>query len=151
MSLTIDERRVLIKNLHHSSFKGAFLRSLTATLYVNEINYRTNVKVFRICKEHYMSIPIVIFARKNFYLLEAINKNLLQFQAAGLVEHWHSQAIDKRFLNIQPPTAPKTATFYHLSGCFYLLVLGLLVSFTIFILEISFQKALNENLIMGRS
>lgn len=121
------------------SFSGAFLRSLTSILYANQLNFKSNEKVFLICKEHFMTIPVVIFARKNFYLVDAISRKISIFQAAGLMEHWHSQWVDKRFLKAQLSKHLEKLTVNHLFGCFVLLIGGLLLSFSIFLLEMIFK------------
>lgn len=139
--MTVAERANIIENLHEPSFKGAFLRSLTGLLYVNEIRYGKKQRIFLICKEHYMSIPVVIYARKNFYLLQAINSKINQIQASGLIEHWHSQAVSKRFQTVQKVAKSReTMTLDHLSGCFYLLMMGLLASVAAFVIEIGCSK-----------
>lgn len=86
-----------------------------------------------------MSIPVVIFTRKNFYLLEAINKKISIIQAAGLIEYWHSQSVDQRFLKAHIPTEAKMLTWQHLSGCFVLLTGGLFVAFIVFTIEIGYK------------
>lgn len=86
IALTISERKKFIEDARESTFKGAILRSLNSILYSNQLNYANQKMITFICKEHFMSIPVVIFTRKNFYLLESINEKISIFQAAGLIE-----------------------------------------------------------------
>lgn len=86
-----------------------------------------------------MSVPVVIFARKNFYLLDAINKKISVIQAAGLIEYWHSRGADNRFLKAETPPVSKTLTWQHLSGSFILLTGGYFVGFAAFVIEIAYK------------
>lgn len=134
--LNIEKRQKFIVNLHDSSFKGVWLRSLTAFLYANQQSYFANEKIYTICKEQFISFPVVVFAKKNFYLIEAINKKISIFQAAGLIKYWHHQAIDKRFQKSRGLKVPTMITVSHVSGCFVLLFGGLLISCIVFISEV---------------
>jgi hypothetical protein len=82
-----------------------------------------------------MSVSVVFFARKNFFLLDAINKKIEIFQAAGLIEFWHLKVIDKRLMKIQPSKAPTKLTIEQLSGSFFLLISGLIVALIAFAVE----------------
>lgn len=124
-------------NIYDPSFKGAILRSMTASLYVNQHAFQAKQKTFLICKEHFMSLPVVILTRKNFYLTEAINKKIGTFQAAGLIDYWNSRPIDPRYANIKKDYRPGKLSLQHLSGCFILLFSGLLVTFVVFLTEIA--------------
>lgn len=93
-----------------------------------------------------MTIPVVIFARKNFYLVDAISDKILNFQAAGLIEYWHAQSVDKRFLNTQVSKSPEKLTVNHLFGSFILLLGGLSIGFVILLMEVTF-KVLQTKLI----
>jgi hypothetical protein len=135
IGLTVKERDTQIVKFQDPSFKGAFLRSFTALLYKNQMNFKDNKKLYHFCKEHFMSVPVVIFARKNYFLLDVINKKILTLQAAGLIEFWHSNVIDKRFMKIQPSKAPTKLTIEQLSGSFILLISGLTVGLIAFAVE----------------
>lgn len=86
-----------------------------------------------------MTIPVVIFARKNFYLVDAISEKILMFQAAGLIEYWHSLSVDKTFLKTQISKKPETLTLNHLFGSFSLLLGGLSIAFVILLIEVIFK------------
>lgn len=139
VAISIKEQRKLLPNMHDPNYKAVSLRSLTGMLFINEENFRTHQNTFSICKEYFMSVPVVIFGRKNFYLLRAINKKISIIQAAGLIEYWHSRSIDKRFSKPQVPVVDKILTLQHLSGCFILLTAGLFLAFVIFMIEIVFK------------
>lgn len=147
--MTVDEREKLIANVHDPSFKGVFVRSLSGILYLNEQKYFANEKTFLICKEKLMTVPVVVFAKKNFYLLDAINRKIKVFHAAGLISYWHSRAIRVEFSNnreVQPPT---TLDVNHVSGCFVLLLFGLTFSFIAFITEVTMKSFSGSKNVLG--
>jgi hypothetical protein len=134
--LTIEQRSKLINNVHDPLFKGAFLRSLTAVFYFNEENFRKGEKLFTICKEFYKSYPVVLFARKNFFLMETINEKILRLQAAGLIDFWHSNSFDKRIWRAQKVSERQALKLSHLSGCFILWAIGIVSASATFIFEL---------------
>ena len=89
-----------------------------------------------------MTIPIVIYTNKNFYLLQAINEKIESFIAAGLVEYWHSLSYNEELLTKQS-NPPKVLTFHHLSGCFYIWIFGCSVSFSALVFELMIDKFKN--------
>lgn len=96
----------------------------------------TNVQI---CRENFMSIPIVIYTRKNFYLLKAMNQKIETLNAAGLIEYWYYLSFLQDFSN-REVDPPKILTFDHLSGCFEIWAGGCLVSFLSFISEWMFIR-----------
>lgn len=122
--------------IYDSSFEGVFIRSLTGVLYTNQLNILSNKNVFTICKEQFIAYPVVLFTRKNFYLLEAIDKKIQIFQAAGLIEYWNSKAFIKIMKSNRALSFPTILTLKHLSGCFILLICGFSLSFSAFISEL---------------
>ena len=132
--MDLETRNLLYSRSFDPSFKGVFLRSLTGVLYSNQKNYKTSV--FLICKEKFMTLPVVIYVRKGFYLLEQLNEKIEQLQTAGLIEYWHSEIFDKRYLNIKESNEPKPINIEHLTGGFILLLIGCLIAFCAFIYEI---------------
>lgn len=139
-TFTAAQRDSLMMRLYDSSFKGAVLRPLTTILYYNQLSYKNKKPIYHICKEPFMSLPVVIYVKKNFYLTKAINRKIGIFQAAGLIEYWNSQGLDKEFLMAQAfhvETFPEKLTVDHLTGCFILLSGGLIVAITVFTFEIA--------------
>jgi hypothetical protein len=97
-----DRSKVLKDIATIPRFEGTILRSFTGTQYTNQINFKkTEDRIINLmCKEIFNSFPVVIYVRKNFYLTDEIDKKIEILQAAGLIDHWHSQIIDPRFLKI---------------------------------------------------
>jgi len=86
-----------------------------------------------------MTIPIVIYTKKNFYLLQAMNDKIESLIAAGLIEYWHSLSYNKELLT-KHSIPPKVLTFDHLSGCFYIWICGCLVSLLTLVFELMISK-----------
>lgn len=120
-------------------FKGATVQPLLKTLFKNK-QFKVTER-YVICREVFKMIPIVIYSRKNYFLLDAFNDKIKFFRAAGLVEYWHFQNVDKKFLNSKIFDGPKVLTFDQLVGCFGVLVLGLLTGFISFIFEVRSRLA----------
>ncbi|KAG5674080.1 hypothetical protein PVAND_004067 [Polypedilum vanderplanki] len=139
VGLTIAQRAKILPLVYNPSFKGAFLRSLTGIQYLNQYNYnknKTTAKMFMICKEYFMTIPVVIYTKKDFYLVNKINEKIQLMQAAGLIDYWHSQSIDRKYEKIAASAAqPIKLSFNHLLSCFTILICGLIISLIIFIAE----------------
>ena len=101
---------------------------------------RPENKRFKICRDELLVMPVVIYMRSNFYLTEMIDHKIEALVAAGLVELWQMQDIDIRFLQFKEPNYPKAIKFRHLMGSFYILFMGLFISFLVFLYELIKKK-----------
>lgn len=115
------------------TFKGAVFRSLTMSLYANQI--RPTNERFKICKEVFLNIPVVIYSLKDFYLLHEMNEEIENLKSSGLIEYYNFEYVDKKFLKIEEVKAPSNLKFEHLLGSFELLLCGLLLGFLAFGVE----------------
>lgn len=88
------------------------------------------------------SIPIVIYTRKNFFLLHALNEKIDTFKAAGLVDYWFFKDYNLANATFRRIEGPKQLTVDKLAGCFKILSLGCSISFVVFIVEFIAQKKL---------
>ncbi|KAL7017000.1 hypothetical protein ACKWTF_010218 [Chironomus riparius] len=120
----------------NSGGKNAILEVNSELLYQHSLKNFTN---FQICREYFMTVPIVIYTNKNFYLLQAINDKIEKLIAAGLIEYWHSLSYKKELLNHRPKP-PKVLTFNHLSGSFYILIFGCSVACLALVFELITYK-----------
>lgn len=84
-----------------------------------------------------MTIPVVIYALKDFYLLNELNENIELIKSAGLIGKWQSENIDKNFMRREISGEAKTLTVNNILGCFHLLCVGLFVSLMVFMIEFS--------------
>lgn len=125
-----------------ATFKGTYIQALMRLLYQNQQGSTSTRSI--ICREPFLTLPVVIYTRKNFYLLEAMNEKIEIFKSAGLIEFWLFKDIDKRFLNEKEIIHPKVLTLQHLSGCFWLLVFGIFLSISVLIIEFVTSKYRTE-------
>lgn len=88
-----------------------------------------------ICKEYLVSVSIVFYTQKNFYLTSAINEKISLFNAVGLIQHWHNY--DRRIIKSNDENPPKILNLHHLQGAFQILSCGLCISSLIFTAEIA--------------
>lgn len=136
--LTIEAREKLFSRSNDPTFKGAFFRSLTGVLYQNQQNF--NGTRLLICKEKFLTIPVVIYVRKGFFLLQPLNERIAMLEAGGLINYWHSLIIDERYLKVIESQDPSAIQIHHLSGGFFLLLFGCLISSLAFICEVLHAK-----------
>lgn len=133
-SLTKYKKRIQID----PSFRGAYPKTLLGTLYENQMTLKS--KRLKFCKESFTSIPTIIYTKKDFYLLDAMNELIEMLKAAGLIDYWHFQSIDRQLLSYVPPRKPKILNVDGLMGGFQVLGFGCAISFVVFVSEIVASK-----------
>jgi hypothetical protein len=117
-------------------FKGCYEESEQTALYQNQINsYKQTI-----CKEVFMVMPVVMYARKQFFLLPEINEQIKLLNANGLIRYWHDSSVDRRKLMTSETAHPKVLKFHSMIGCFQILIFGCLVSLVVFIIEVCHGK-----------
>lgn len=119
-------------------FKGTIVRSLANVVHLNK--NVTSGRPFTICKEVFITIPDVIYTRKNFYLLDALDEKIHNLKAAGLIELWHSQDLDEKFWSHKVSGRVKPFTLQQLFGCFQILLAGYMMSVIVFLFELSRRR-----------
>jgi hypothetical protein len=77
-----------------------------------------------------MLLPEVIYARKNYFLLDELNKHIENLKAAGLIELWHKQNFNIKQQDERPGL--KALSLDDFRGCFYLFLCGVLSSLAVF-------------------
>lgn len=133
----------IMRSLKSSSFRGSFISSLTETLQENESNQFNFT--FKICKEYFVTVSVVMYFRKNSYLIETVNHVLIRLEAAGLIEYWDSKFIDKKALKvIQVDNEPKALTFSQLIGSLQLWVCGCFIAISCFLIELFYHFLLRR-------
>lgn len=112
------------------------MTSMTDIIERNQKNYKSFV--LQTCKEQVLTVNIVMYFQKNFYLKEEIDKMLSQFGTAGILEHWIQKFADQRFYNVKTlQTGAKRLQIQHLFGIFNLWLFGCGIGLIIFLGEIS--------------
>lgn len=114
------------------SLHAVYGKSLDIAFYMNQIS---NTSKVNICKEVFLTIPVVVYARQDCYLLGALNKHIDNLKASGLIDSWAAQDIRKNH-EIKPETSqPKVLQLYDFKGSFYILTIGWLLGFAAFVSE----------------
>lgn len=138
---------VLDKIQNDESFEAAFATSLSTVLIANEVkpqDFR-----YKIYKDVVLTLPIVIYARKNFYLTDKFSEHIENLNAAGLTFYWQFQSFDRNYWKkFKEKSSAKFLSVSRLKGCFHILIAGQIVSLFLFFLELvnsKLEKSLKKN------
>lgn len=125
----------ILKKLRSSSFDGSMVSGLCEILLLNQNNEYNFT--FNFCKERVVGISIVMYFRKDFYLIPAINSVIRNLVSSGIVEHLHKKYLDEEKLSARKTSErPKNLKIDHVLGIFQILASGVLLSFICFVVEI---------------
>lgn len=94
----------------------------------------------KICKEVFINVLVTAYMKQNFYLQDQINDIIENLKASGFMEHWHSQDVHRTFLDKIETKRPSIMTFYHLRGCFEILLIGHFLSGFVIAVEFSHRS-----------
>lgn len=83
-----------------------------------------------------MTVPIIIYTKKNFYILDKLNEKIEALKAAGLIDFWFYEDFDTRKLTVQEDDGLRVLTIAQLLGSFQILLAGCLVGLAAFCFEI---------------
>lgn len=135
VSLSLDEKTILSDRIQRdSNFKGAIGQSLENILYDNQ--FKPEQSRFFFSKDVFLMMPVVIYSRKNFFLMKALNKDIEIMKSAGLIEFWKFKETKIK----TTPTQPKVYSFQRLVACFEILAIGFIASFLVFIIELFIKR-----------
>lgn len=125
---------------HDPSFKGCISKSQTYATFLNNIEKGRKLNIL---KETLMTTQIVIYTRKNFYLLGALNEKIEEIKSSGLLEYWHYKG---KSVTESPNVKknPKVLTISRLVGCFEIWAWGLFLSLLSFLVEITVSRMFQE-------
>lgn len=130
------EEKIYLENIRTDpEYKGVYAEALFKALYVNQQAPKDHR--YNICKEKFVTLPLVIYSQKDFYLLDALNEKIDILKSSGLIEFWFFQELDIRFLEPTFSKQRKVLTMKHLIGCFQILFIGLALSSIVFGLELA--------------
>lgn len=92
----------------------------------------------KIVQEPLLTNQIVLFFRKNHYLVEAVDDVIGIFKSSGLNDFWISKYAKKTKKLVQ--LGPKIMTVYDLSGTFKIFLIGSMISATTFVCEVLYNR-----------
>ena len=104
---------------------------------ISDVHYQFNNKNLtnvQICREQIMTMPVVIYMKKNSYLVNEVNDKIGTLRAAGLIDYWYKLSFTDNF-NKNQGKPRKVLSWNHLSGCFEIWGCGCLLSCLAFIVE----------------
>lgn len=132
--MTSQQQKVIKETIRNDpTFKAALLTSFARIIYENQ--NRPFDQRFDICMDIFLTIPIVMYSKRDYYLLEPVSWKIEDFKAAGLIDFWQKLDIKKKILSEDVLVRPKIISLGQLFGCFQVLFLGILVSFIVFAVE----------------
>ncbi|KAG5681326.1 hypothetical protein PVAND_010773 [Polypedilum vanderplanki] len=114
--------------------------SKRVTMFVSEVNFIDYSRTHRtfpytIINENFLTMNVVMYYRKDFYLKEAIDSKIQHILSGGLMNFWLREFDFTDYWKIET-LDPMMLTMDHLEGAFYLLIFGNLIAFFVFITEI---------------
>ncbi len=118
-------------------FKGAYLASKDSALYYNN-EVRQNFTL-KICKEILFNRQFGIYFQKNTFLREIFDEMLHKLLQHGFIEEWVSYYTVSDFDDF-PPKEPRQIKLKELFGVFKLFLFGVVLSFSVFCLELLSRK-----------
>lgn len=121
-----------------SSFKGAYGRTKTKTIYLNQ--FQPEDLRYKICKDIVTMVSIVAYVKKDFYLLPTMDANIHTLTAVGLIQHWYRKVADETSYKKTEFSQPKILEIKDLLACFQIYLFGFVISFTVLLMEIFFIK-----------
>jgi hypothetical protein len=119
-----------------SSVKSVILETSTVIHQLNE-----NISIdnhFKMCKEIFSTVPVVFYTKKDFYLLEVLNEKIDILKSNGLIDYWYKQDMKISSFKVSKLIQPKVLTVKNFTGSFFILLIGVFVSFFVLISEILF-------------
>lgn len=83
-----------------------------------------------------MTVPVVMYTTKDFFLLNLFNDKIGILKAAGLIDYWEAQVVDRKLLKFKEISYPQALGWRQLVGCFQVLLFGCVISFVALVCEI---------------
>jgi hypothetical protein len=119
-----------------SNFKGVLFTYMADALLFNMQNVKN--RSLKICSERFLLNQRVFYFPKDFYLVEEFNHQISVLSANGILTKILSEFVDQSFLSVKSENAgPSPISWNQISGIFFITSIGLLISFFVFVSEIS--------------
>jgi hypothetical protein len=119
--------------------KSALVTTMTVL-----IGFSQNHKSFpyKICKDHLVTVNIVSYYTKNFFLKTKLDLHIGSLVSSGLIDHWRFKYDNTRFWNYPIKIGPRVLRIDHLIGSFYILAFGYLCATIVLFIEIFIYRCL---------
>lgn len=97
----------------------------------------------KVCKEYLLTVNIVMYFQKNFYLVEAINENIWNFVSSGIMSHLIDRYVDMKYWQVKAlDVGPQQLSYEHLEGVFNLWLYFLILTSVVFVFELLIPRCL---------
>ncbi|CRK90889.1 CLUMA_CG004578, isoform A [Clunio marinus] len=117
-------------------FNGVTVGPLTEVWYLNQMNSKNFT--LRVFPEILFSIPIAMYFPKDHFLKKIFDLRVSELETAGLIDKMILKYL-KPSQKIIPTHSPKKLSIENLIGGFYILIIGCVLGFVAFLLEIIIQ------------
>lgn len=137
MRIIFDEAEISRKRngTLDSSFNGGVVSTNDIVMKFNKIYHESFT--LKVLEEVITALPIVIYFRKNSYLVKIFDEKLDAFKSAGLVGYWTEIHLQSQFSKLKViKVGPKKMTVKTLEGAFQIIASGWLLSFIAFAAEL---------------
>lgn len=115
-------------------FKGALLSSEEHIAYLNQDVFPK--AFYHSAQEILFSFNLCIYMHRQSCLVEEINQIILALRSNGILKASAKQFVDRSYLKERVFSEPKVLVLQQLLGAYELLIIGLALSFSAFLLEI---------------
>lgn len=114
-----------------------------AGIRIKYMNQRQPKKLrYTICKKFFSMFPSVMYLQKNSVFLDELNLEIQKIQAAGLIDYWYNDFIEKENLGKNESSLPTVYGLQHVKACFVILIVGSSIGFFVFLIEILIKHVL---------
>lgn len=127
--------KVIAKIRTNPDFKGTYGRPILKVLFTNQNTSRDLQPV--ICRDVWLTVPVVIHTRRNFFLLQKLSEKIELLKSSGLIEMWRFRTFTQ--LPTKVDNHPRTLSFQHLAGCFQIWLFGCGVGVAVFVIELAMK------------
>lgn len=103
----------------------------------------------KLLKESLLTNQIVLFFRKNHFIVEAVDEKISIFKSAGLIDYWTSK-YEERYPKFETK-GPKVLTLYNFFGIFKAWIYFLIIAFFSFCAEIVVKRIMKKYLLRKKS
>jgi hypothetical protein len=134
-----EEKKIIMNKIRTDpNFKASYSATLTNVLY-EELQNSLNPH-YVVCQEPFRMRSIVIYSRRDFYLLEKINLKIEDFKSGGLIKFWNDQQYYK-LKSITEQNQLESLNLEHFHGTFGIFCCGMIGSFGVFLIESLLKRA----------
>lgn len=128
----------ILEKITSPNFKGSLMHTSSLIAYKNGLENGTK-SIF--CKEYLMTIAMVAYLRKNFYLTEIVNEKIGIFHATGLIDFWDRQSKTAIEKHVAVSDNRKPISLKNLEGMFIVYLYACIGSVMCWIAEIILRYA----------